>query len=585
MSSSLLQNDAPIAAAAATTPSGRSRPFLHPTISRLRSYTPHASPSSSATSALSALRGVSPAPSSFTLSPGSSSSAHIPLPYLPGTENHDFPFPHTNGHDAADEREVFRWTHLRALEPHLFARSSTKAQAVLGAAALGGPTVMSANGLICIGTESGRVLVFDFKQTLRCICGDPAASEPQDSYFSKFPFSLHGFAETTVGAVTAVALSHDHTFVAAGHATGHIQLFDLKKPHVPARSVPPTTLAAVASGRKEGHLQGSRIVNVGFIAGRHTAIVSADQTGLAFYHSLGKALFFEASDVLRILGKYSNEEAVVPGQPPLHRRSARRTNTILAMAPLPLGTVPHPTDAYNVTALLTAAKLVIVALKPTPKTWYRKHRDEEDEQMGKGKFRAALAWFPSVVPGAPPAARTNPAPAKKDSAKGAPQLAPTTPVLIYSWGSTLHLLLVSELKTLEKFTSQRTGKLTTVEVGRLVFEEKARWNARDIVHAIQWLNAKVGSFSGPPPPSPLVVRAERLCARAIFYSKFLRSLRPRWRCMTCRHERWLSTCTLIRLYFSRLRSGTPSMGRSHIRTRRVILPIACAPIRARSSFS
>ena len=96
------------------------------------------------------------------------------------------------------------------------------------------------------------------------------------------------FAEKKVGAVTALALSHDHTFVAAGHMTGHIQLFDLSKPHVPA---PPTTLAAIASGRKEGHLQGTRIVNVGFVGGRHTAIASADHTGLVFYHSLGKALF------------------------------------------------------------------------------------------------------------------------------------------------------------------------------------------------------------------------------------------------------------------------------------------------------
>ncbi|KAI0245854.1 hypothetical protein BJV78DRAFT_1259612 [Lactifluus subvellereus] len=284
--------------------------------SRASAYTPHTSPGSSATSARSALRGVSPIPSSFsTLSPGLSLSAHIPLPHLPGTGNHDFPFPRTNGHHpAAGARSVFRWTHLRTLEPHLFARSSNKAQAVLGAAAPGAPTAMAANGLICIGTEGGRVLAFDFKQTLRCICGDPAA-------------------ETTVGAVTALALSHDHTFVAAGHATGNIQLFDLKNPHVPAGSVLPTTLAAVASGRKEGHLQGSRIVSIGFIAGRHTAIVSADQTGLAFYHSLGKALFVEASDVLRILGKYPNGEAVVPGQPPLqqqqqHRRRVRRTNTI-----------------------------------------------------------------------------------------------------------------------------------------------------------------------------------------------------------------------------------------------------------------
>jgi vacuolar protein sorting-associated protein 8 len=306
------------------------------------------------------------------------------------------------------------------------------------------------------------------------------------------------FAEKTVGAVTAIALSHDHTFVAAGHATGHIQLFDLSKPLVPARTVPPTTLAAVTSGRKEGHLQGSRIVNVGFVAGRHTAIFSADHAGLAFYHSLGKALFFEASDVLRILGKYPNEGPIVPGQPPVHRRRARRTNTILAMAPLPLGTVPHPTDAYNVAALLTAAKLVIVGLKPSPKTWYRKHRDEDDEHMDKAKFRASLAWFPSVIPSVA-SDRVKPAPGKKDGAnnnnKATSDAPPTTPMLVYAWGSRLHLLLVSELKTFEQFTSERSGKVKTVEVGRLVFEEKAQWHARDNVYALQWLNAKVGSFS------------------------------------------------------------------------------------------
>ena len=335
--------------------------------------------------------------------------------------------------------------------------------------------------------------MFDFKQTLKCVCGDPASGEHDLCFLSEL-VAHRATAEKTVGAVTALALSHDHTFVAVGHVTGHIQLFDLKKPQVPARFVPPTTLAAVGSGRKEGHLEGSRIVNIGFVAGRHTAIVTADQTGLAFYHSLGKALFFEASDVLRILGKYPNEETVVPGQAPFHRRRARRTNTILAMAPLPLGTVPHSTDTYNVTALLTAAKLVIVGLKPSPKTWYRRHRDEEDDQVGKAKFRAAMAWYPSVVPGASAAGRTKLEPAKKDNnaAKGTPP--PTTPMLVYSWGSKFRLLLVSELKTVEKFTSERTGKLMTVEVGRLVFEEKAQWSARDSVHAIQWLNAKVGSF-------------------------------------------------------------------------------------------
>ena len=40
---------------------------------------------------------------------------------------------------------------------------------MLGVPAVGAPMVMAANGLICIGMESGWILVFDFKQTLRCI--------------------------------------------------------------------------------------------------------------------------------------------------------------------------------------------------------------------------------------------------------------------------------------------------------------------------------------------------------------------------------------------------------------------------------
>ena len=112
----------------------------------------------------------------------------------------------------------------------------------------------------------------------------------------------------------------------------------------------------------------------------------------------------------------------------------------------------------------------------------------------KAKFRASLAWFPSVT-----SDRAMPAPGKEDGAnnsnkRATPDPPPTTPMLVYAWGPRLHLLLVSELKTHEQFTSERTGKVKTVEVGRLVFEEKVQWHARDNVFAVQWLNAKVGSF-------------------------------------------------------------------------------------------
>ena len=348
-------------------------------------------------------------------------------------------------------------------------------------------------------------------------------------------------AEQTVGPVTALALSHDHTFVATGHAFGHIQVFDLNKPQKPVRFVPPTSRAAVASGRKEGHIHGSRIVNIGFVAGRHTAIVSADENGLAFYHSLGKVLFVDASDVLRILGKYPEEEPLPPshlsqsktngiaaGQYP-RRRKARKVNTILAMAPLPLGTTPHPTDGYNIVALLTAAKLVIVGLKPSPKTWYRRHRDEDDELARKSKFRGSMAWFPSIILGSV-SSREPPRKGKKE-----PAIEPTIPMLVYSWGPTLNLLRVSEIKVKETIVDSRTNKSTSVEVGRLTFQEAAKWSAQDDVLAIQWLNANVGSFALPvASPMPWLTL---FC----FISKLLLSHLLRWKFTTSKHLIWSNT--------------------------------------------
>lgn len=307
------------------------------------------------------------------------------------------------------------------------------------------------------------------------------------------------FLDRSVGSVTALALSYDHTYVASGHASGHIQLFDVHNPKVPARFVAPTTLAAVASGRQEGHLVGSRIISVGFIAGRHTAIVSADDSGLAFYHSLGKVLFVEATDTLRILGKYPDEDPREPGDDPpvpglaanpypFRRRRMRKAHTILSMAPLPLGPSPHPTDAYQLIALLTPAKLVIVGLKPTPKTWYRAHRDVDDEGAAKSRFKGVLAWFPSIASGTivQPEHNTN---GKARTAQPEGML----PLLVYGWGGVLNLLRVSEAKSLQDAKNPKTGKMTRIEVGRIVLQEAGRWNAGGDVLALQWLNVNVGS--------------------------------------------------------------------------------------------
>ncbi|THU95630.1 hypothetical protein K435DRAFT_723399 [Dendrothele bispora CBS 962.96] len=444
------------------TPSKLARPFLHPNVSRLRSYTPQGSrvPSTSSvgTSVTNPFNVTSPSPSHFSSLSRTSSLSNIQA--LSATENSDV-VSHKN---KPPEREPFKWTNLRNITSHIYSAKFNKASSVLGAS-VGFPTALAANGLICIGTDDGQICVYDFKQNLVCICKNNTAGK-------------------SVGAVTAVALSHDHTYVASGHSTGHIQLFDLKSPQTPARFVPPTTLSVVSSGRKEGHLQGSRIVNIGFVAGRHTALVSSDENGLAFYHSLGKVLFVEAPDILRILGKYpldgppapSEDSPVTPTLPIFRKRSRY---TILAMMPLPLGPASHSTDIYHVVALLTPSKLVVVGLKPTPKTWFKCSRTNNSptEPKSKSRWRGTLCWFPSVV-------------SADEKSKGvSDELSKSTcPVLVYSWGQTMHIIRVFETRSLQHVRNSRTGKTSEVEMGSIAYEDATKWSAEEDILALQWLN-------------------------------------------------------------------------------------------------
>ncbi|KAF5326592.1 hypothetical protein D9611_000255 [Ephemerocybe angulata] len=439
------------------------RPFLHPNVSRLRSNAPQ-SPSglskneSIASSHSHLFEGASPSPSHFSSISRSSSLSNLRAASSNG------------GPSPTAPSEVFRWSELQLVTKELYSKGPQKAMHVLGTSDLGSPTVLAANGLICVGLTDGRICVYDFKQTLKAICGSEAKA-------------------SILGPVTALALSHDHTCVASGHATGYIQLFDLKRPQAPIRSVPPTTLGVVATGRKEGHIQGSRIVSIGFIAGRHTALVSADENGLAFYHSLGKMLFVEASDILRILGQYPEIPPVAspksaPPPPPTQKRKVRYT--VLSMAPLPLGPAPHPTDAYDVVALLTPTKLVVVGLRPTPKTWFKCPRQPDEGHLPRSQMKGTMAWFPSV----PDSHADHPAPLQNGTTHQTENIADARdPILAYTWGNSLRLVKVGESKFKQRVRSTKTGRMNEVDIGAIVFEEAGIWSADETILALQWLNA------------------------------------------------------------------------------------------------
>jgi len=257
-------------------------------------------------------------------------------------------------------------------------------------------------GVVAVGTSRGWVLVFALDQELRCVVGTEALAQQG-------------------GSVTALSFSLDSTFLGVGHASGHIALYDLSKPSLPARQVAPVSLRSVQAGRKEGHLPGCAIVQLEFVGRRHTAVVSADAGGVAVYHALRKILGVSSNDTLRIFGQYpssdpsasagkaaeqdagrslggpASDTASINGidstQPrSVPTRTAPSSKSILfGVQPLPVSSTPHLADTYQFVAILTPHKLVLVGLKPGPRTWWRKTAPRSHE----GRRRVPLGRLDS----------------------------------------------------------------------------------------------------------------------------------------------------------------------------------------------
>ncbi|GAA97022.1 uncharacterized protein L969DRAFT_611396 [Mixia osmundae IAM 14324] len=361
---------------------------------------------------------------------------------------------------ALQRSDPFRWTPLRKVSARAFqTRPRRSAQqptnvALSHLALLGAPTTLAANGFIAIGHERGWVSVFDYTQTLRCIAGSEAIANE-------------------AGAVTALAISHDHSFLAVGHANGAIHLYDVTKPAQPARSVPPTTLDLVVAGRAEGHLIGSKITRLGFVGLRHTAIVSSDESGLTFYHSLGKVFGLANTDVVRILGQYPSDSSRIvstrrPSDPQttaidhvgfkMPRR--RKPISVIDMAPLPLGPLPHTSDDLALVAIITASKILIAGLKPSPRTWWRAVREDS-----KPDAFGALAWFPCRA-------------ALADEAGDAAR----DPLLAYAWGNQVYFVHVAAATPAESPDKKAAPQL--------IFRQGSSWQSRDNIIDLLWISPR-----------------------------------------------------------------------------------------------
>ncbi|KAL5113691.1 Vacuolar protein sorting-associated protein 8 [Pleosporales sp. CAS-2024a] len=338
--------------------------------------------------------------------------------------------------DDAEPRQapwdVVRWTRLKNITAQLFSE--------IGKRKFGRPTCLSVAASLAIGTSKGFILVFDYQQVLKSILGP-------------------GTKAIECGAVTALAISADHSTVAGGHATGTIFTWDLAKPAKPFLHIPPLDRASLEDRKADGHISGAAVLHLGFLGTRHTALVSADDAGMAFSHlaTRGLGAIARTVKITRILGRY-----------PLSFKSVekpRKPSSVLAFAPLPLGNVEQPTDDMGLTALLTPYLLVIVSTTPLAQTQHKAPRPKDVEPHSA--LSGCLAWFPAV---------------KLKHPSHDPNKAVSKTKLVYCWSNVLTILDIEAIPALPTEKEKPT---------ELNFRPRSRHKAEEAIVAVQWLSRSV----------------------------------------------------------------------------------------------
>ncbi|RDW73235.1 hypothetical protein BP6252_07142 [Coleophoma cylindrospora] len=326
--------------------------------------------------------------------------------------------------------EVVRWTKLRKMNGQAFSE--------VGKRNFGVPTCISVSASIVLGTSKGIILIFDYHQNLKSIIGP-------------------GTKAIESGAITSVAISADHLVVAGGHANGSIFTWEAAKAARPFLHIPSLDASQLQNRTADGHIPNVAVRHLGFLGTRHTALVSADDRGMAFSHLATRGLGSVGRTVktTRILGRYPNDAATI-GKP-------RKPSTVLAFAPLPLGNVERGTDTLGLTAMLTPYLLVIVSTTPVAQTQHKAARPKE--LAAHSALSGCLAWFPAVK-------------LKVKDPKTGSQISKVK--LVYCWSNVLTVLDVDETESSDK------DKPVS-----LSFKPRSRWKSEEAIVAVQWLSRSV----------------------------------------------------------------------------------------------
>jgi vacuolar protein sorting-associated protein 8 len=325
--------------------------------------------------------------------------------------------------------DVLRWSK--------FGKITGQAFSEIGRRNFGTPTCLAVADQLVLGTSKGIVLVFDHYQNHKAIIGS-------------------GTKAAESGAVTSLAISADHTTVAVGHATGHIFTWEIARPSRPFLHIPPVDASQPQARRGDGHITGSAVPHIGFLGYRHTALVSADDKGMAFSHlaTRGMGAVSRVVRTTRILGRYP--EVVSRDSKP------QKKSSVLAFSPLPLGNIEQRTDSLGLVAMLTPYLLVIVSTTPIAQTQHKAARPKE--VAAHSAMTAALAWFPAIK-------------LKSEDATT------SRTKLVYAWSNILTVLEVHEAPVDEEAEKDKPPELQ--------FLARNRYQSEEAIVAVQWLNKSV----------------------------------------------------------------------------------------------
>ncbi|KAK3362615.1 Golgi CORVET complex core vacuolar protein 8-domain-containing protein [Lasiosphaeria hispida] len=364
----------------------------------------------------------SPRPSSPAFLTGHSRTTSVTSQFLLDPGETDTPSP---------PWEVVRWTKLKKLNAQAFSEA--------GKRNFGSPTYLSVSASIVLGTSKGIILMFDYNQNIKMILGP-------------------GTKAVESGPITSIAISSDHTTVAGGHANGNIFTWDTTRgaarPFLTISHLEPSQLQQRTA---DGHIPGVAITHLGFLGTRHTALVSADDRGMAFSHlaTRGTGALGRSVKTTRILGRYPDSK------PPSGK--TLKPSTVLAFASLPLGNVEMTTDSLGLTAMLTPYLLVIVSTTPIAQTQHKSARPKE--VAAHSAMTGCLAWFPAVkLKVADPVTGSQMSKVK----------------LAYCWSNVLTVLDVDEVPSEDKDKPPS-----------LKFRARSRWKCEEPIVAVQWLSRSV----------------------------------------------------------------------------------------------